>query len=938
MDKPLLVLFDGNALLHRAFHALPPLTVRKSGEMVGAVYGFAQMLLKVINELKPSHCAIAFDMKGPTFRHKLFDQYKAHRPETPQELVGQLGRVRELVAAFNIPIFELEGYEADDLLGTLSQQASDKDVETIIVTGDADAMQLVSPRVKVLYPKPRRAFSDTMLFDEAAVKEKYGVKPEQIADLKGLVGDPSDNIPGVTRNRRQDGGQAHRAVRLYRGNLRAYRRGGAGQATGSAQGERSRRPPEQGTGHHRYPDAGELKLDDCRVSQYDRNKVTELFRELEFASLLPKLPQMEGGEAAVEAKPPQGDYKIVNSAADLDKLIKRLTAAKTFAFDTETTGLDPMSAQLVGISLSPAAGEAYYIPVGHIGLDTIAQLPLEEVIAKLKPLLEDKSLAKLAHNGKYDMAVLAEYGVTVNNLSFDSMVAAYLLGEKSMGLKALAFGRLAVEMTPISELIGAGKKTIPMSQVEIARTADYACADADMTFRLTELLEAELHQQGLWKLFAEVEMPLVPVLLHMERNGVALDSGLLREMSLRLGEQLNRVEKEIYDNVGHQFNINSPQQLSQVLFEELGLTPARKTKGGYSTGASVLEELLGIHPVVELILDYRQLSKIKSTYIDALPGLVNPKTGRLHTSFNQTRTTTGRLSSSEPNLQNIPVRGELGKEVRRAFIAPEGSQLLSADYSQIDLRALAHLSQDESLTSAFRHDEDIHSATAAQVFGVEPSKVTPEMRRVAKTVNFGVIYGMSEYGLEQATGLSREEAAQFIAAYFEKYPGVKSYLESTKEQARKTGYVQTILGRRRAIPEINAQNRQVREAAERMAINMPVQGTSADIIKVAMINLEREIEKRQLEEQDAPAGARRAYLRGAPGRGRGDEKARPRTDDLGHRTERAPESRRQERPQLGRDGIGADEQARHRHLRLFYPSFRGFLLFRPPLRLFSRGR
>ncbi len=846
MEKPLLVLFDGNALLHRAFHALPPLTLRKSGEMVGAVYGFAQMLLKVINELKPSHYAIAFDMKGPTFRHKLFDQYKVHRPETPQELVGQLGRVRELVEAFNIPIFEMEGYEADDLLGTLSNQASDKDVETIIVTGDADAMQLVSPRVKVLYPKPRKSFSDTMLFDEAAVKEKYGVKPEQIADLKGLVGDPSDNIPGVT------GIGAKTAVKLIEqfGSVE-----GIYENIDKVEPEKlqallkdneavARQSQELATIVTQMP--VELKLDDCRVSHYDRNKVTELLRELEFASLLPKLPQVEGAPS-VEAKPPQGEYKIVNSAADLDKLIKRLTAAKTFAFDTETTGLDPMTAKLVGISLSPAKGEAYYIPVGHIGLEAIAQLPLDEVIARLKPVMEDKDLSKLAHNGKYDMAVLANYGITVNNLGFDSMVAAYLLGEKSMGLKALAFEHLAVEMTPISELIGAGKKQIPMSQVEIARTADYACADADMTLRLAGIFEAELKEQKLWKLFAEVEMPLVPVLLHMERNGVALDSGLLKEMSQRLGEQLSKVEKEIYDNIGHEFNINSPQQLSQVLFEELHLTPARKTKGGYSTGAAVLEELLGIHPVIELILDYRQLSKIKSTYIDALPGLINPKTGRLHTSFNQTRTTTGRLSSSEPNLQNIPVRGELGKEVRRAFIAPEGSQLLSADYSQIDLRALAHLSQDKSLTSAFRHDEDIHTATAAQVFGVEPSKVTPEMRRVAKTVNFGVIYGMSEYGLEQATGLSREEAASFINAYFEKYPGVKSYLEATKEEARKTGYVQTILGRRRSIPEINAQNRQVREAAERMAINMPVQGTSADIIKVAMINLEREIEKRKLK-------------------------------------------------------------------------------------------
>jgi len=848
MKKPLLALFDGNALIHRAFHAMPPLTVRQTGEMVSAVYGFALMLLKVINELKPTHYAIAFDMKGPTFRHELFDQYKAQRPPTPDELVGQLGRVRQLVEAFHIPIFELEGYEADDLLGTLSQQASKQDIDTIIITGDADTMQLVSPRVKVLYPKPRRAFSDTMLYDEEAVSQKYGVKPEHITDLKGLAGDPSDNIPGVSGI----GGKTAASLIQQFGSIEQIYdhidevTPPKLQALLKEKEAIARQSKELATIVTRMPVS--LNLDDCQISQYDRNKVTEFFRELEFASLLPKLPRIEtGGEARVEAKPPTGEYHIVSKTADLDKLVSRLSAAKTFAFDTETTGLNPMSAELVGISLSPAPGEAYYIPVGHIGLDPIGQLPLEQVIAKLKPILEDQKLAKLAHNGKYDMTVLAEYGITVQNLTFDSMLAAYLLGEKSMGLKALAFGKLAIEMTPISDLIGSGAKQIPMSQVEISRAADYACADADMTLRLAELFEPELRQQGLWQLFSEVELPLVPVLMGMERNGVALDSELLRQMSHRLGEQLLKLEKDIYDNVGHQFNINSPQQLSAVLFEELKLTPARKTKGGYSTGASVLEELRGVHPVIELILDYRQLSKIKSTYIDALPSLINSKTGRVHTSFNQTRTATGRLSSSEPNLQNIPVRGELGKEVRQAFIAPKGSYLLAADYSQIDLRALAHLSQDKSLLDAFRRDEDIHSATAAQVFGVKPSKVTPDMRRVAKTVNFGVIYGMSEYGLEQATGLSREEAAQFIAAYFEKYPRVKQYLESTKEQARKKGYVQTILGRRRSIPEINSQNRQVREAAERMAINMPVQGTSADIIKVAMINLDREIAKRKLK-------------------------------------------------------------------------------------------
>ncbi len=849
MKKPLLVLFDGNALVHRAFHAIPPLTVSKTGEMVSAVYGFALMLLKVINELKPTHYAIAFDMKGPTFRHQMFEQYKAQRPPTPDELVNQLGRVRQLVEAFHIPIFELEGYEADDVLGTLSYQASQQDIDTIIVTGDADTMQLVSPRVRVLYPKPRRTFSDTTLYDEAAVSEKYGVKPEQIADFKGLMGDPSDNIPGVS------GIGEKTAVKLLQqfGSIEQIYEHidqvtpAKLQALLQENEAIARQSKELATIVTKTPVS--LNLDDCHTGQYDRHMVTELFRELEFASLLPKLPQIETEEIAtqVETEPPQGDYHIINTTPALDELLNRLSAAKSFAFDLETTSLDTMSAQLVGISLSPARGEAYYIPVGHVGWGEVEQLPLEQVIARLKPLLEDNTSAKLAHNGKYDMEVLAEYGITVKNLTFDSMIAAYLLSEKSLGLKALAFSKLAIEMTPITDLIGSGAKQISMSQVEVARAADYACADADMTGQLAELLEVELHQQGLWQLFSQVELPLVPVLVHMERNGVALDTELLRQMSHRLGEQLLKLEAEIYNSVGHQFNINSPQQLSAVLFEELRLTPARKTKGGYSTGAAVLEELRGTHPIIEFILEYRQLNKIKSTYIDALPNLINPKTGRVHTSFNQTRTATGRLSSSEPNLQNIPVRGELGKEVRQAFIAPPGSYLLAADYSQIDLRALAHLSQDKSLLDAFHRDEDIHTATAAQVFGVEPSEVTPDMRRVAKTVNFGVIYGMSDYGLEQATELSREEAAQFIAAYFEKYPGVKQYLESTKEQAREKGYVQTLLGRRRSIPEINSSNRQVREAAERMAINMPVQGTSADIIKVAMIQLDREVDKRQLK-------------------------------------------------------------------------------------------
>jgi len=854
MKKPLLVLFDGNNIVHRAFHAFEttrPLTVSKTGEAVSTVYGFAQMLLKTINDLKPSHYAIAFDTKAPTFRHEMFDQYKAHRPPTPDELINQLGRVRQLVEALHIPIFEIDGYEADDVLGTLSYQASQQDIDTIIVSGDADAMQLVSPRVRVLYPKPGGNFSNADLYDEAAVNQKYGVAPRQVADFKGLVGDSSDNIPGVpqigpvTASKLLD--QFGSIEQIYARidevtppKIQALLRENEAIA---------RQSKVLATIVTETPVS--LNLDDCQISHYDRKSVTELFRELEFSSLLAKLPESEEeiseATAQVEIKPsPRRDYRIINTTPALDGLLNRLSATRSFAFDLETTSLNAMSAQLVGISLSPAPGEAYYIPVGHVGFEQMEQLQLEYAIDRLKPPLEDTTLAKCAHNGKYDITVLAEYGVTVNNLTFDTMVAAYLLSEKSLGLKALAFSKLGVEMTPITALIGSGAKQIPMSQVTVDEVKDYSCADADMTRQLAELLKPEL-QPGLWSLFAEVEMPLVPVLVHMERNGVALNTELLRQMAQRLGEQLLKLEAEIYNNVGHQFNINSPRQLGSVLFEELKLPSGRKTKTGYSTDASILEELRGTHPIIEYILEYRQLAKLKSTYIDALPSLINHKTGRLHTSFNQTRTATGRLSSSDPNLQNIPVRGELGKQIRQAFIAPPGSSLLTGDYSQIDLRSLAHLSQDQGLLDAFKQDEDIHAATASRLFGVAASQVTADMRRVAKTVNFGVIYGMSGYGLEQATELSRAEATQFITAYFEKYSGVTQYLESTKQQARDTGYVETLLGRRRSIPEINSDNRQIREAAERMAINMPVQGTSADIIKVAMVNLYREMQKRQLK-------------------------------------------------------------------------------------------
>jgi DNA polymerase-1 len=840
-EKQLLLLFDGNALVHRAFHALPPLTQPKTGELVNAVYGFASTLLKVFADFKPTHWAVAFDRPAPTFRHEMFEEYKAQRPATPEELKSQIKKVHQLVESFHIPVFEIDGFEADDVLGTLSKQADEQGIETIIVTGDNDMLQAVLPRVKALAPK--RTFSDTVLYDEEAVEQKYGIKPEQLPDLKALVGDVSDNIPGLP------GVGEKTAAKLL-------------QQYGSLQGIydhieditparlqdtlREYRPQvfrneELATIVKDVPIKLDLKT--CQVSHYDRNVVAKLFQELEFIKLLPRLPQIQ----AEGHQPSAVECHIVNTEAALGQLIGELEKAQGLTIEVEATGEKAAMADLVGLAISPAQGKAFYIPLGHLGLNQPQQLPLTHVTAQLKAILENVSINKIAHNGKHVMAALAGCGVAVRNLNFDPMLAAYLLGEKSLGLKALAFNKLGIEISTPAGLSGAGKKRSSLSLLEVNQVADYACANVDIVWSLKESLETELRQQGLWQLFTEVEMALIPVLVTMERDGILLDTGLLREMSLEMGKELLKLEKEIYSSVGHQFNINSPQQLGKILFGELKLPQSRKTKTGYSTEASVMEALRGTHPIIELILKYRQLSKLKSTYVDALPALINHKTGRVHTNFNQTGTATGRLSSSDPNLQNIPVRGEIGNKIRRTIIAPPGAYLLSADYSQIDLRVLAHLSQDPGLIAAFAHDEDIHATTASKIFGVPAIEVTSEMRRNAKTVNFGVVYGMSDYGLEQATNLSRGEASQFIALYFEKYPKVREYLDATKEQARKLGYVQTVLGRRRFLPEINSSNRMVREAAERMAINAPVQGSSADIIKIAMINLHREMEKRNLK-------------------------------------------------------------------------------------------
>lgn len=857
MKKPSLVLFDASALVHRAYHAFKysqQLSISKTGEVTSAVFGFTNILLKVLNDVKPDCYAIAFDRKGPTFRHELSTAYKAHRPETPPELIAQMSRVRQMVEAFGIPVFEQQGYEADDLLGTLACRAKDAGAEVIIVTGDADAMQLVNESVKVLYPKPGGTFSDTMVYDVEAVMGKFGVPPHRVADYKALVGDTSDNISGVPGIGQKtavkllsefDGIDAiYENIELIRPEkLRELlRREEAAARQSLILATIVTDLPVQ------------FVLDECRISHFEREKVIPLLRELEFTSLINRLPQSGGIEEAKSAMPPvirecpavECRYTLVNSAEKLTALAKRLSNIEKLAIDTETTGLDTLSAELVGLSLAPATGEGYYLPVGHVGV-TGAQLELSQVIKMLGGIIADKNIQKIAHNAKFDLQILSRAGFRVKGLSFDTMLAAHLLGEKTLSLKGLAFSRLGIEMTPITMLIGEGKSQKCISGCELQETADYACADADMTFRLAELLAPELDRENQRKLFTEVEMPLVPVIGDMESAGIAIDTDMLTKMSLRLGEQLTELEKEIHEHAGHPFNIASPKQLGDVLFGELHLPAGRKTQTGFCTDAAVLDELKEQHAIVRLILEYRTLTKLKSTYVDTLPQMVNVCDRRLHTSFNQARTATGRLSSSEPNLQNIPVRGELGREIRKAFVAPPGYLLLAADYSQIDLRALAHLSGDADLVKAFENDEDIHMTTATRLYNVPPGQVTPDMRRFAKTINFGVIYGMSGYGLEQATELSREESSKFIKTYFERYPGVTAYLEATKEQARSHGYVETIMGRRRYIPDINASNRQVREAAERMAINMPVQGTSADIIKVAMLHVRREMDERKLK-------------------------------------------------------------------------------------------
>ncbi len=846
-----LVLIDGHALAYRMYFALPRgAFTTMSGEPTNATYGFARTLLDIITKMAPDYLAVSFD-RGMSGRDELYPDYKGTRERMESDLRLQIDRIRELVEAFNIPILELEGYEADDVLGTATLQAERAGVESLIITGDRDMTQLVDEMIRLQLPG--RKLGQVKIYDVERVREEFGIEPAQIPDWKGLVGDPSDNIPGVK------GIGAKTATKLL-------------QRYGSLEGIYEHLDEIKGAVRKKLEDGRDdaflsrdlarirrdlpvtLDLDACRTVDFERERVAGLFRQLEFRSLMDRLPEGKPAQMTLFG-PSVGDEElapthtvIVRDKRRLLDLVERLRRADAITVDTETTDTDQMRAELVGIALTDRAGIGYYIPVGHAEGH---QLSFEDVARALGPLLSDPNVLKYGHNAKYDYVVLRRHGLDLAPITFDTMIAEWLCNPAShnLGLKNLAWARLGVEMTHIEELIGKrGKNQLTMDAVAIEQVAPYAAADVDMTRRLVDVLEPELREKRVWDLFTQVEMPLVPVLADMEMHGVLLDTDYLAEMSRDLAERLASLEREIYELVGYEFNINSTRQLSEALFGKLMLPTEglKKTQSGHiSTAAAVLEEIKHYHPVIPVILRYRELSKLKNTYVDRLPELVNPETGRVHTSFNQTGTVTGRLSSSDPNLQNIPVRTEMGARVRRAFIAPPGHLLLSADYSQIELRVLAHISQDQALLEAFRRGQDIHATTAAAVYGIPLDQVTKEQRRYAKTVNFGLLYGMSPFRLARESDLTLAEAEAFVRAYFERFPGVRRYLDSVRREVAEKGYVETLLGRRRYFPIFQEENKRVSkiaiQQAEREAINMPIQGTAADIIKLAMVRLHRRL-------------------------------------------------------------------------------------------------
>ncbi len=852
-DRKTVMLVDGFGLIFRAYHALPPSITTTSGEQTNAVFGFASMLLDTINQRKPDYAIVALD-KGPTFRHEVYEDYKANRAETPPDLEHQVQRVIQFVHTLGVPAISRERYEADDIIGSLSHTLVRQGYDVIIVTGDSDLLQLVEDGTIAVLPGARR-FGEFREYDPAAVIERFGFEPELIPDYKALVGDTSDNIPGVpgigdkTAKKLIAEFGALEEIIAHNDEVKPTR---ARNAL-AANHEQARKSKDLATIVRDLE--FDLDLEDASVGRFDLTEMTNLFRELEFRSLLNRLP--ESTLSAAETTMPDAainadsERTIVTSPDELSDLVAALNDAEQVAVDVETDSTDPITARLVGISLATSPVRAWYVPVGHREGE---QLSVDEVRAALDPALNREGLAIVAHHGKYDLHVLRRHGFTLNRLDFDTMVAAFLIGDTSIRLKDLAFTRLGVQMTEITELIGTGRKQDTMDNVAIDLAAPYACGDVECTLALKEPLAADLDARELMPLFTEIELPLVPVLLGMEARGIAIDTNELDAFSKEITRRLGEVEAEIDELAGRPVKVGSNRQMATVLFEELGLPPGRKTKTGYSVDSNVLENIRDQHPIVDLILEFRTLAKLRSTYVDALPQTVNPETGRVHTSFNQTVAATGRLSSVNPNLQNIPIRTEIGRRVRRAFVADrrpehrivENAILLGADYSQMELRILAHMSGEPFLVNAFREGDDIHRATAALVNQVELDDVTADQRRIAKTVNFGILYGMQAFGLSRDTGMARDEAQKFIDSYWERLPRVRQFFDELIEFGREHGYVQTLSGRRRYIPDLNSRNGMQRQAARRVAMNMPIQGTQADIIKRAMIDLDAALAERDL--------------------------------------------------------------------------------------------
>ena len=868
----ILYLIDGHALAYRTYFALTAggsafaRWATSSGEPTAGVYGFTSVLLRILEQENPDYLAVAFDT-GKTFRHERYEPYKATRAKMPEDLKPQVKRMQQMVDAFNIPRLEVQNYEADDVLGSLAVWASKvKGLGVKIITGDRDLLQLVTPRVVVSLPTQKLSDSEDY-FPEDVVR-KLGVTPEQVVDYKALVGDTSDNIPGVK------GIGEKTAITLlaeYQTLDGIYEH--IDQIKGRAQtallADKENAYMSQDLARIVTDLDIELDLDQARPNRFDPAEVEKLFRELEFRTLIQRLGTVvkklkpvgsTGQQMALFGDAVAPDVKessttgitphIVDSQEKLNKCVNVLNKAKMIAFDTETTSTNAMQAELVGISLAVAQDEGFYIPVGHL---SGKQLTLKEVISALKAPLSDPEIAKIAHNAKFDMLILERVGLPITPVTFDTMIAEWLINpdSRNLGLKNMAWVKLGYEMTHIEALIGTGRSQITMEAVPIAQAASYAVADAVVTLRLHGMLQKELEQVNALELFNTVEMPLVPILAQMEMNGVALDKDFLENFGKELETSLHDIEYKIYGLVGEPFNINSTQQLSDMLFKRLGLEPpdrSRKTTSGFlSTAAGVLEDMRGQHEVVDLILEYREIAKLKSTYVDSLPLQINPHTGRVHTSFNQTGTVTGRIASSDPNLQNIPTRSELGRKVRFGFVAEPGNLLLAVDYSQIELRIVSHMAQDEAMKDAFRNGQDIHATTAAAIFDVPLEKVTKDQRRHAKAINFGLIYGMSPYGLTRSTDLTLAEAENFVKAYFARFPGVKAYLDGTRKTATERGYVETLLGRRRYFPNLKSgTNFNLRQREEREAINAPIQGTAADIIKLAMLDLPARLKEADL--------------------------------------------------------------------------------------------